>query len=64
MDWSQDFHRYDIASSNALDLKTHCEAHYGVEDRSLQPDFLPESGGGRLGFGDRRRLESAGAATL
>ena len=35
----QDFHRYDIASSNALDLKTHCEAHYGVEDRSLREIF-------------------------
>ena len=35
----QDFHRYDIASSNALDLKTHCEAHYGVEDRSLRQIF-------------------------
>jgi AsmA protein len=35
----QDFRRYDIASSNALDLKTHCEAHYGVEDRSLRQIF-------------------------
>jgi AsmA protein len=35
----QDFHRYDIANSNALDLKTHCEAHYGVEDRSLRQIF-------------------------
>jgi hypothetical protein len=35
----QDFHRYDIAGSNALDLKTHCEAHYGVGDRSLRQIF-------------------------
>jgi hypothetical protein len=35
----QDFHRYDIASSNAFDLKTHCEAHYGIEDRSLRQIF-------------------------
>jgi hypothetical protein len=35
----QDFHRYDITSSNALDLKTHCEAHYAVGDRSLRQIF-------------------------
>jgi hypothetical protein len=44
----QDFHRYDIAS-NALDLKTHCEAHYGVENRSLRQIFcLSPVGDGSL----------------
>jgi hypothetical protein len=44
----QDFHRYDIAN-NALDLKTHCEARYGVDDRSLRQIFcLSPVGDGSL----------------
>ena len=32
----QDFRRYDIAGTSPLDLKTHCEAHYEVAERSLR----------------------------
>ena len=32
----QDFRRYDIAGTPPLDLKTHCEAHYEVAQRSLR----------------------------
>jgi hypothetical protein len=32
----QDFRRYDIAGTSPLDLKTHCEAHYAVPERSLR----------------------------
>jgi hypothetical protein len=32
----QDFRRYDIAGMTPLDLKSHCEAHYAVSDRSLR----------------------------
>jgi AsmA family/AsmA-like C-terminal region len=34
--WLQDFRRYDIATSTSLTLKGHCEARYGVEDRTLR----------------------------
>jgi hypothetical protein len=34
--WLQDFRRYDIAASTSLDLKSHCEARYAVEDRTLR----------------------------
>ncbi len=32
----QDFRRYDIAGTSPLDLKSHCEAHYAVAERSLR----------------------------
>jgi AsmA family len=32
----QDFRRYDIAGTSSLDLKSHCEAHYAVAERSLR----------------------------
>ncbi len=32
----QDFHRYDITDSRPLDLKSHCDAHYSLADRSLR----------------------------
>jgi hypothetical protein len=32
----QDFHRYDITDSRPLELKSHCDAHYSVVDRSLR----------------------------
>jgi AsmA family len=31
----QDFHRYDIADTGTLELKSHCEAHYNGADHSL-----------------------------
>ena len=32
----QDFRRYDIAQATPLDIKSHCEAHYAIADRSLR----------------------------
>jgi len=44
----QDFHRYDIAN-NALDLKAHCEAQYGVGERRFRQIFcLSPVGDGSL----------------
>lgn len=62
----QDFHRYDIAGSDALDLKTHCEAHYGVGDRSLRQIFcLSPVGDGSVSLtGEASNLGETGRYSL